>query len=130
MSDPESSHDLHSTPLALIQSRAALTLLSYAPKVTLARSCRCVVFLWHSTWSPTLTPSHLLIPRRSARSLQALLNLPYLALLHPRFHASIPTPYLTTQGSSHSRMLTPSLASLRALPRALLSLPLLVFFCC
>ena len=51
-----------------------------------------------------------------------------LALPHPRFHASIPTPYLTTQGSSHSRMLTPSLASIRALSRALLSLPPLFFF--
>ena len=39
-----------------------------------------------------------------------------------------PHPYLTTQGSSHSRMLTPSLASIRALSRALLSLPPLFFF--
>ena len=99
--------------------------LLYAPEVTLARSRRCVVFLWNQhmvTHTQPLLPAHPTqvssIPASSAGRL---------ALPHPCFHASIPTRYLTTQGSSHSRMLTPSLASIRALPRALLSLPLLFF---
>ena len=62
------------------EPRAALTLLSYMlPKSLLHGHVGVRSSSGTSTWSHTLSPSYLLIPRRSARSLQApLAAWPYL----------------------------------------------------